>query len=404
MLIKASAGGGGRGMRIVRGAGRPARRAGGGRVRGGLGVRRPGACSASRTWSAAVTSRCRCSPTALARSGPSASASAPSSAGTRRSSRSRRRRWPSGRRGCASGCSQAARAGRVGDRLRERGHRRVPGRRERPVLVPGDEHPAPGRAPGDRVHDRARPGRAAAADRGGRPLPAHDRRRPRGHAIEARLYAEDPAADWQPQSGPLHSFDVPGEPAEFRRWPIRPPRARGPGAAGAPAGLGVVAGSQVGVHYDPMLAKVIAWAADARAGGSSARAATLATARIHGLTTNRDLLVARAAAPGIPGRADRHGVLRHARPGALDRAAGGRRGGGTISAGRRAGRRRGAAARRPGARRAATGLAERAIASRSAPGTPGTTSVTGSTAAGWWSRAATTSGWCRCARTGWSWK
>ena len=36
-----------------------------------------------------------------------------------------------------------------------------------------------------------------------------------GHAIEARLYAEDPAAGWQPHSGTLHTFDVPGVVAEF---------------------------------------------------------------------------------------------------------------------------------------------------------------------------------------------
>ena len=57
---------------------------------------------------------------------------------------------------------------RGGDRLRGRGHGGVPPRR-RAVLLPGDEHPAPGRAPGDRAGDRARPGRAAAPGRRGRP-------------------------------------------------------------------------------------------------------------------------------------------------------------------------------------------------------------------------------------------
>ncbi|HEY3478514.1 MAG TPA: biotin carboxylase N-terminal domain-containing protein, partial [Streptomyces sp.] len=33
---------------------------------------------------------------------------------------------------------------------------------------------------------------------------------PRGHAVEARLYAEDPARGWQPQAGPLHRLDIPG--------------------------------------------------------------------------------------------------------------------------------------------------------------------------------------------------
>jgi propionyl-CoA carboxylase alpha chain len=118
----------------------------------------------------------------------------------------------------------------------------------------------------------------------------------RGHAIEARLYAEDPAADWQPQSGTVHLLALPGKPAEFRAVPVPAGRtAVGPGlAALVPPVLrldsGVVAGDQVGIFYDPMLAKVIAWAAD-REQAAAVLAKTLATARIHGLTTNRDLLV-----------------------------------------------------------------------------------------------------------------
>ncbi|SHH21573.1 propionyl-CoA carboxylase alpha chain [Jatrophihabitans endophyticus] len=103
----------------------------------------------------------------------------------------------------------------------------------------------------------------------------------RGHAIEVRLYAEDPAAGWQPQSGTVSRFDVPGVTAEFD-------------LTGAPAGLrvdsGVVAGSSVSVHYDPMLAKVISWAPQRRQ-AATALATALARSRIHGLVTNRDLLV-----------------------------------------------------------------------------------------------------------------
>jgi propionyl-CoA carboxylase alpha chain len=124
-----------------------------------------------------------------------------------------------------------------------------------------------------------------------------------GHAIEARLYAEDPAANWQPQSGTLHSFALAGEPTEFQASLVQ----SAPGGAAADrtaasAGLasllpamlrldsGVVSGSQVSIFYDPMLAKVIAWAAD-REQAAAMLAKALATARIHGLTTNRDLLV-----------------------------------------------------------------------------------------------------------------
>ena len=72
----------------------------------------------------------------------------------------------------------AARSGRSSGRLPRRRHRRVPLRPgHRALLLPGDEHPPPGRAPGHRAGARRRPGRAAADRRGGpRPRPARDRR------------------------------------------------------------------------------------------------------------------------------------------------------------------------------------------------------------------------------------
>jgi propionyl-CoA carboxylase alpha chain len=103
----------------------------------------------------------------------------------------------------------------------------------------------------------------------------------RGHAIEVRLYAEDPAAGWQPQSGVLHTIDVPNVTVAF-------------GLDGRPEGVrldsGVAGGSVVGVHYDPMLAKVIGWA-PTRGQAAAALAASLAGSRLHGVITNRDLLV-----------------------------------------------------------------------------------------------------------------
>ncbi len=114
----------------------------------------------------------------------------------------------------------------------------------------------------------------------GRPLPAAALTPTlSGHAIEARLYAEDPARGWLPKTGRLEAFEVPAD-VMFQR----------PVAPGIRLDSGVTTGNEVGVHYDPMLAKVIAWAPE-RTTASLALAGALARARLHGLTTNRDLLV-----------------------------------------------------------------------------------------------------------------
>ncbi|PKV95617.1 propionyl-CoA carboxylase alpha chain [Amycolatopsis echigonensis] len=99
-----------------------------------------------------------------------------------------------------------------------------------------------------------------------------------GHSIEVRLYAEDPSAGWQPQSGTLHTFEVSGVDREFTH------------GAGLRLDSGVESGSVIGVHYDPMLAKVITWA-PTRAEAARRLAGALAGAKIHGVVTNRDLLV-----------------------------------------------------------------------------------------------------------------
>jgi propionyl-CoA carboxylase alpha chain len=111
----------------------------------------------------------------------------------------------------------------------------------------------------------------------GEPLPERAvRARLDGHAVEARLYAEDPLRGFLPQAGVLHRFRLPELP-------------------GLRVDAGVADGSAVGVHYDPLLAKVIAHA-PTRGEAAALLAAALAGARLHGVRTNRELLV---------------GVLRH---------------------------------------------------------------------------------------------
>jgi propionyl-CoA carboxylase alpha chain len=115
----------------------------------------------------------------------------------------------------------------------------------------------------------------------GRPLDQRVIGETYGHSIEVRLYAEDPAADWQPQSGLLTLVDVPGVSGEFDLL-NRP---------GIRLDSGFETGSEVSTHYDAMLAKVIAWA-PTREQAARMLAHTLSLARLHGVTTNRDLLVA----------------------------------------------------------------------------------------------------------------
>ena len=124
-----------------------------------------------------------------------------------------------------------------------------------------------------------------------------------GHSIEVRLYAEDPAQDWQPQTGTLHRFavEVPGQ-ADGTQAPVALRGARGrlrrrvPGrgaARGNPwirVDSGVESGSEVSPFYDAMLAKVIVWGAT-REVAAARLAAALERAEIHGVRTNRDLLV-----------------------------------------------------------------------------------------------------------------
>lgn len=125
-----------------------------------------------------------------------------------------------------------------------------------------------------------------------------------GHAIEVRLYAEDVPAGFLPATGTLHRFRVPG-------------------LRGVRVDSGVVDGSVVGPHYDPMLAKVIAHGRTRReAARTLARA--LRHAELHGVTTNRDLLVGILGEPEfLAGHTDTGYLTRHD-PVALGASEGGR--------------------------------------------------------------------------------
>ena len=92
-----------------------------------------------------------------------------------------------------------------------------------------------------------------------------------GHAIEARIYGEDPANDFLPTAGPVLLFE----------------RSR---VAEARYDTGIETGSTVGIEFDPMLAKVIVHA-PTRTEAALRLARVLETTRVQGLTTNRDFLV-----------------------------------------------------------------------------------------------------------------
>ena len=94
-----------------------------------------------------------------------------------------------------------------------------------------------------------------------------------GHAIECRIYAENPAKMFMPAPGPLNVF--------------RPPEDRD----GIRLDSGYREGDQVTPHYDPMIAKLIAWGSD-RDEARRRAAAALADFAIEGIRTNRDFLIA----------------------------------------------------------------------------------------------------------------
>ena len=113
----------------------------------------------------------------------------------------------------------------------------------------------------------------------------------RGHAIEARLYAEDPERGFLPQSGTLHRLRLP--PAEIAR-----------------VDTGVRQGDTVTPFYDPLIAKIIAYGED-RASAVRLLGRALAETAALGVVTNRDFLARVAAHPEFAAAVDTGFIERH---------------------------------------------------------------------------------------------
>ncbi len=93
-----------------------------------------------------------------------------------------------------------------------------------------------------------------------------------GHAVEVRLYAEDPAKGFLPSTGRLARLKLPHDDAHVR------------------VDTGVVEGGEVSMFYDPMIAKIIAWD-ETRSGALARLACALETAEIAGPRTNLGFLI-----------------------------------------------------------------------------------------------------------------
>ncbi len=109
--------------------------------------------------------------------------------------------------------------------------------------------------------------RAQLAIAAGQPLPwRQEQLTQRGHAVECRIYAEDPGQDFLPQAGPLLRY-------------------REPSGPGVRVDSGVVEGGAVSVYYDPLLAKLITWG-ESRTESLARASEALSRFEILGLRTN----------------------------------------------------------------------------------------------------------------------
>jgi 3-methylcrotonyl-CoA carboxylase alpha subunit len=101
-----------------------------------------------------------------------------------------------------------------------------------------------------------------------------------GHAIEARIYAEDPSRDFLPSIGKLAHLATPAESAHVR------------------IDTGVRQGDEVSIYYDPMVAKLVVWDSD-RAGAVRRLQQALAAYQVVGVSTNIRFLGGVAAHPAF---------------------------------------------------------------------------------------------------------
>ena len=133
----------------------------------------------------------------------------------------------------------------------------------------------------------------------GAPLPlSQDQLRIDGHAIEVRVYAEDPDRDFMPAVGTLLHLQPPAESAHIR------------------VDTGVRPGDVISIHYDPMIAKLIVWDRD-RPAAVRRLIRALSDYEVVGVQTNLGLLRQIAAHPAFGARGTRYRLHRPARRGVV---------------------------------------------------------------------------------------
>ena len=185
------------------------------------------------------------------------------------------------RRGADGRAEGVRRAARPGGGVRRSRHRGVPlPPRGALVRVPGGQHPPPGGAPDHGVDHRGRPRQGPAAGRvrgalvGERPTES-------GHAVEARLNAEDPDRDFAPSPGRISLLELPSGP-------------------GVRVDTGVGEGDTIPADFDSMIAKIIAVGSTrTEALARLRRAVSETTVVIEGGATNKSFVLDLLAQPEV---------------------------------------------------------------------------------------------------------